>query len=50
MSGNLPVFGEAERRLHFIGSMDCVLEVLTAQHSAKHRTSGLQCPAGAQRS
>jgi hypothetical protein len=41
---------EAERRLPFVGSMDCALEILTAQHNAEHRTPGLQHPAGAERS
>ena len=52
MSGAPPValFGEAEGLLLSDVSVDRTLEVRAAQHSAKHRTTGLQYPAAAERS
>jgi hypothetical protein len=52
MSSAPPVllFGETESLLLFGEVVDRTLEVLTAQHSPKHRASGLQDPAGAERS
>src|SRR5215213_9593263 len=49
MSGDLSVFGAAEGLRSGV-VVDRTFEVLTAEHCAEHRTSGLQHPAGAERS
>jgi hypothetical protein len=52
MSGAPPVelFGEAKSLLLSEVAADGTLEVLAAQHCAEHWTTGLQYPAGAERS
>ena len=43
------MFGAAEGLLLFGGTVNRPLEVLPAQHCAEHWTTGLQYPAGAER-
>ena len=43
-------FGETQCLLLLVDAVDRTLEVPAAQHYAEHRTSGLQHPAGAERS
>jgi hypothetical protein len=52
MSGAPPVvpLGEAEGSLLYGVVVNRTLELLAAQHRAEHRTTGLQHPAGAERS
>src|SRR5215211_7590111 len=52
MSGapSVVLFGETQRLLLFGGAVDGTLEVLAAQHYTEHRATGLQYPAGAERS
>jgi hypothetical protein len=44
------LFGETEGPLGFGVTVDRTLEVLAAQHCAEYWTTGLQYPAGAERS